>query len=470
MRRTTLTLLALLLAASVATPTPAGAASEPRPRTVTGWDGAPDLGPADPLPTGQVIDLASWPGGDGYWVAAADGGIFSFGAAPFHGSMGGIALNRPIVGMAATPDGGGYWLVASDGGVFSFGTARFHGSMGGIALNRPIVGMAATPDGGGYWLVASDGGVFSFGTAAFHGSLGNMTLNSPIVAMAPTAGGQGYLMAAADGGVFAFGDAPFLGSAAGVNASGTTDLAASATGYALLHRDGRVSAFNLFLAETPSGAAGELWPQSPSIGMALRPTGGYWVLHGSAITLEEGDQRTAVRAVEARLDALGYWPGRVDGLYDVNTRQAVLAFQKVAGLTQRDGVAGPETLRALEAASRPAPPVVLGDGAIVRNDVGVLYVVRGGATRHVVNAAVGAPATPTPAGSFSVLVALGGVMQSTRFGSLDDPAFFTSDGVAVAAAAPVPAATSGAVLVSEGARALLESLDALDPGAVVIVR
>ena len=67
--------------------------------------------------------------------------------------------------MAATPDGGGYWLVASDGGVFSFGDAQFHGSTGGIALNKPIVGMAATPDGGGYWLVASDGGVFSFGDA-----------------------------------------------------------------------------------------------------------------------------------------------------------------------------------------------------------------------------------------------------------------------------------------------------------------
>ena len=67
--------------------------------------------------------------------------------------------------MAATPDGGGYWLVASDGGVFSFGDATFHGSTGGMTLNKPIVGMAATPDGGGYWLVASDGGVFSFGDA-----------------------------------------------------------------------------------------------------------------------------------------------------------------------------------------------------------------------------------------------------------------------------------------------------------------
>ncbi len=74
--------------------------------------------------------------------------------------------------MAATPDGGGYWLVASDGGIFAFGTAGFHGSMGGKPLNTPIVGMAATPGGGGYWLVGGDGGIFTFGDAAFAGSRG----------------------------------------------------------------------------------------------------------------------------------------------------------------------------------------------------------------------------------------------------------------------------------------------------------
>ena len=38
---------------------------------------------------------------------------------------------------------GGYWLVAADGGVFSFGDAVFRGSMGGAHLDRPIVAMAA---------------------------------------------------------------------------------------------------------------------------------------------------------------------------------------------------------------------------------------------------------------------------------------------------------------------------------------
>ena len=80
------------------------------------------------------------------------------------------ALNEPIVGIAATRDGAGYWLVAADGGIFAFGDAAFHGSTGSLTLNKPIVGMAATPDGGGYWLVAADGGIFPGGTAPFHGS------------------------------------------------------------------------------------------------------------------------------------------------------------------------------------------------------------------------------------------------------------------------------------------------------------
>ena len=72
--------------------------------------------------------------------------------------------------MAATPDGGGYWLVASDGGIFSYGDAPFEGSAGGLPLAKPIVGLTANPGGGGYWLVASDGGIFNYGFARFFGS------------------------------------------------------------------------------------------------------------------------------------------------------------------------------------------------------------------------------------------------------------------------------------------------------------
>ena len=126
----------------------------------------------------------AYPLGPGYTLFASDGGVFNLGQSQYYGSMGGQALNKPIVGGAEDPFLEGYWMVASDGGIFSFGSAQFYGSTGNITLNKPIVGMAATTDGQGYWLVASDGGIFNYGDAGFLGSLGNLALNKPIVAMA----------------------------------------------------------------------------------------------------------------------------------------------------------------------------------------------------------------------------------------------------------------------------------------------
>jgi hypothetical protein len=36
---------------------------------------------------------------------------------------------------------GGYWLVAADGGVFTYGDAPFAGSEGATHLNTPMVGI-----------------------------------------------------------------------------------------------------------------------------------------------------------------------------------------------------------------------------------------------------------------------------------------------------------------------------------------
>src|SRR5438270_3256893 len=119
----------------------------------------------------------------GYWLVASDGGIFSYGAAPFRGSTGGVPLTKPVVGMAFDSLSSGYWLTASDGGVFAF-NSEFLGSTGGVPLVKPIVGIQATPDGRGYWMIASDGGIFGFGDARFLGSTGGVALAKPIVGMA----------------------------------------------------------------------------------------------------------------------------------------------------------------------------------------------------------------------------------------------------------------------------------------------
>jgi hypothetical protein len=207
-----------------------------------------------------VVGLAPTPSGQGYWLVAADGGIFSFGDARFLGSTGAIRLNRPIVGMAASPSGRGYWLVAADGGIFSFGDAPFLGSTGRIRLNQPIVGMAASPSGRGYWLVAADGGIFSFGDARFLGSTGAMRLNLPIVGMAPTPSGRGYWLVAADGGIFSFGDAPFVGSTGRIRLNQPiVGMAASPSGrgYWLLAADGGIISFgDATFAGSAAGRAG----------------------------------------------------------------------------------------------------------------------------------------------------------------------------------------------------------------------
>ena len=142
----------------------------------------PSAAAAGGLISGSVKDSA------GAAISGATVSVAGSSVAPtgFFGSMGGTPLNKPIVGMAATPTGNGYWLVASDGGIFTYGDARFFGSAGSIRLNRPVVGMAASPDGNGYWLVASDGGIFNYGDAPFRGSAGSIRLNKPIVGMAPS--------------------------------------------------------------------------------------------------------------------------------------------------------------------------------------------------------------------------------------------------------------------------------------------
>jgi Big-like domain-containing protein len=190
----------------------------------------------------------------GYWLVGSDGGIFSFGSAAFHGSMGGVALQRPVVGITPTITRSGYWLVASDGGIFSFGDATFFGSVPGLGINpagsglphsldAPIVGMVPSTNRRGYFMVASDGGVFAFGDAKFEGSCpGIGGCAGTAVAVMPDHTGNGYWLVTNTGGVYSFGDAPFYGapgtnSVPVVNAVATPD----GMGYWVLYANGVVA-------------------------------------------------------------------------------------------------------------------------------------------------------------------------------------------------------------------------------------
>jgi hypothetical protein len=234
---------------------------------------------------------------NGYWLLGADGGVFSYGNTQFYGSLPQIGytpagsglpreLNAPLVGMESTPSGDGYWLVASDGGVFTFGDAGFYGSTGAMHLNKPIVGMVATPDGKGYWLVASDGGIFAFGDAGFYGSTGAMHLNKPMVGMAVAPGGKGYWLVASDGGIFAFGDARYEGSpsTSGVSTP-VVGIASTSNGYWVVTSGGSVYSYG----NAPS-LASVAATNSPVVGITATADGrGYWLATADGGVYSYGD-------------------------------------------------------------------------------------------------------------------------------------------------------------------------------------
>ena len=87
-------------------------------------------------------------GADGYWLSAADGGMFAFGDAPYFGSLPGTGLCKPphAERIVPTETGKGYWIVADDGSIWSYGNAKPMGSIKDLNLPRfaPIVGFAAT--------------------------------------------------------------------------------------------------------------------------------------------------------------------------------------------------------------------------------------------------------------------------------------------------------------------------------------
>ena len=117
---------------------------------------------------------------------------------------------QPIVAMAPTPSGHGYWLAAGDGGIFTFGDARFSGSAVGMA-NQPIVGIATDLSGHGYWLAGAYGAVYTFGDAPNLGgiSISTCACRSEVSRARRAGGATGSPVA--DGGVFSFGDALWFG-------------------------------------------------------------------------------------------------------------------------------------------------------------------------------------------------------------------------------------------------------------------
>jgi len=215
--------------------------------------------------------IASTPSGNGYWLVNAYRWATAFGQAGQPEQIGCTGLNGAMgswTGISSSPTGNGFFMASSDGHVVGCGDASPFVGVTTETLNAPVVGIAATLDGKGYWTVASDGGVFSFGDAQFYGSMGGSHLNAPVVGMARTPDGKGYWLVASDGGVFSFGDAQFYGSMGGSHLNApVVGMAATpdGTGYWLAAKDGGVFSFGTAPFE---GSMGGTRLNAPVVGIA----------------------------------------------------------------------------------------------------------------------------------------------------------------------------------------------------------
>ena len=69
-------------------------------------------------------------------------------------------------------------------------------------------------------------------------------------------------------------------------------------------------------------------------------------------TLRNGSRGDAVKALQEKLNSLGYNSGTADGIFGAKTEAAVKQFQKANGLTA-DGIVGKKTLAALDGTKAP---------------------------------------------------------------------------------------------------------------------
>lgn len=71
----------------------------------------------------------------------------------------------------------------------------------------------------------------------------------------------------------------------------------------------------------------------------------------AAATLAPGQRGGAVTLLQSRMARLGLLDGQPDGIFGIETRAAVMAFQAAQGL-KADGVVGPKTMAALRAEAK----------------------------------------------------------------------------------------------------------------------
>ena len=151
--------------------------------------------------------------------------------------------------------------------------------------------------------------------------------------------------------------------------------------------------------------------------------------------LRLGSHGSAVKALQQRLIALHYFDvAAADGVFGQNTYHAVVAFQKVQGLT-RDGVVGPATWAKLAKPYVPAPRYRLATASLEVNlPRQVIYYVRNSTIQRIIDASTGSGAwyysqgrsarAITPTGRFHIYWRYPGGWQPGPLGSMYRPNYF----------------------------------------------
>ncbi len=122
------------------------------------------------------------------------------------------------------------------------------------------------------------------------------------------------------------------------------------------------------------------------------------------VAITKGARGPLVMWLEERLAELSYRPGDIDGVFDWQTRAAVMGFQKWERL-KRDGIAGREIWWKLLAADRPTPTMhAEGTWIEVDRKRQLLLLCVDGAVYRTIAVSTGTPAVGifTPAGEFRV--------------------------------------------------------------------
>ena len=138
------------------------------------------------------------------------------------------------------------------------------------------------------------------------------------------------------------------------------------------------------------------------------------------VGFQSGDKGAQVLALQKRLSSLGFWISAADGSYGQTTEQAVMAFQKAAGL-ERDGVAGPQTMKAIAAGVSVAPRSTSGHVLEIDKAKQLLLIVNGGKVADIINTSTGSNQPYTSGGVTSIATTPSGTFSIFRQVNADDP-------------------------------------------------